>query len=163
MVGAGVADGRALAVAALGLGQGLQQALAPHGLGEVVHGVEFEGAHGMVGMGGHKHHGGRVGQGLHGVGQAQAILAGHVDVQQHQVEGPPARGGELRQGLARVGGFGHGGAHGVLAIAQQGAQSAAGQGFVVNDEDVHGLGRRGPGFGVRAQGRRAWARRGPAG
>ena len=92
----------------------------------------------MVGIGGDEHHGRRLGQGLHGVGQAQAVLAGHVDVQQQHVKAAPAGGAQQRQRFARVACFCHGGALAVGAVAQQGAQALAGQRFVVNDQDVHG-------------------------
>ena len=130
------------AAPALHLGQGLLQALQAHRLGEVVHRVELEGAHGMVGVRGDEHDGRRPGQCAQRVRQRQAVLAGHVDVEQHGIDGAAAGRLQQRQRLGGVRGLGHGVARLRLlrlAVGQQRAQARAGQGFVVHDQDVHGI------------------------
>ena len=95
----------------------------------------------MVGVRSDKDDGRRIGQRAQAVRQGQAVLAGHMDVQQHHVAGLPAGGRQPGQRLGGGGGFGNVVAWlvaGAVTVSQQGAQAAARQGFVVNDEDVHG-------------------------
>lgn len=115
--------------------------LAAHGFGQVVHRVQPKSAHGVLGVGCDKDQCGRVGQRLQGVRQTQAVLPGHVDVQQHHVKGDVHAGGCQCRARAGLGGSG------CLAqlvgrarrgdVCQQGAQAAARQRLVVNDQDVH--------------------------
>ena len=75
------------------------------------------------------------------MGQGQAVLAGHVDVQQCQLHGARARCLQHGHGLAgvrRLADLVRAAARACLHVGQQGAQPRAGQGFVVNDQDVHG-------------------------
>jgi hypothetical protein len=97
----------------------------------------------VFGVGGDENDGRRLGQGTHRMGHRKAILPGHVDVQQDEIKAPATGRAQQRQSLGRVRGLGHGQAllryrQGIPAVAQQGAQSASGQGLVVNDQDVHG-------------------------
>ena len=82
-----------------------------------------------------------LGQALQALGQRQAILAGHVDVQQQQINRLATRGLQQRQRLGGVRGFLHVQAQARLlglAVGQQGAQALACQGFVVHQKNVHG-------------------------
>lgn len=120
-----------------GLGQRLLQALQPHGFGQVIASLHVKSLGRIVAVGGDKNNRWWRWQLLQSKGKAHAIGTGHLDVQQHNVH--RQRAGQKGQRLAGAGRFAH---RPVLtvggAIAQQVAQAAAGQGFVVNDQDVHG-------------------------
>jgi hypothetical protein len=66
--------------------QRLLQAFQPHRLGQVIGGLQLEGLHGVLGVGGDEDQGRRLRQLAQGLGQRQAAGAGHVDVQQRDVE-----------------------------------------------------------------------------
>ncbi len=124
---------------ALRLLQRLLQALGPHRLGQVVDRLELEGRHGMGRMGGDEHHRRRAGALAQAARQLDAVDAGHVDVEQHQVE---VGREQLRLGVGAVGGLGHHLGPRRVALGQQRAQPRPGQRFVVDDQGaqkIHGL------------------------
>ncbi|MPN31357.1 hypothetical protein SDC9_178831 [bioreactor metagenome] len=90
----------------------------------------------MVGVSRHEDDGRWVWQLLDGLGQRETVLAGHVDVQQQHIHlGAGAVVLQHGQCLGSVGCFLH---HIVTpAIGEQGTQAAAGQRFVIDDENVH--------------------------
>ena len=67
-------------------------------------------------------------------GQVHARLARHLNVEQQHIEAQPA---QQRPGLGGVGGFVHHGLRGLGQLGEQAAQAAAGQRFVIDDEQVH--------------------------
>lgn len=86
------------------------QALAPHRLGQVVGGIDLEGAQRMLGVGGDKDHGGGCGLLLQLARQLHAAVPRHMDVQQQHIKGlAPRRGaGQRLQCLGGIGGLVHG-------------------------------------------------------
>ncbi|CAM4184265.1 hypothetical protein ROSA5918_25405 [Roseateles saccharophilus] len=131
----GSAFGQALG----GAGQRGLQALAAHGLGQVVDGVELEGAQRMHRMRRHEHDeghglagGGALGQ---TVGELQAVGAGHLHVQQHDIAAMLAQPGP---GLRGGGRFGDDLAARLDDRIDKAAQAQPRQRFVVDDEDLQG-------------------------
>jgi len=128
-------------VAPLHPAQRLLQALAAHRLGQIVRRLQLEGRERVLGVRRHEDDLGGVGQALDLVRERHAVDAGHMDVQQHHVEGRRLR--EQRQRLARVRGLGRLMAR--IAFGQQGLQAFARQRLVVDDEDAHGGARHAAG------------------
>ncbi|MNT30628.1 hypothetical protein D3C72_1664330 [compost metagenome] len=125
--------GAALLQEAFDLLQRLLQPLGAHGLGEVVDRLQLEGRDRVAGVRRHEHHGRRVGPAAQRARHLDAVDAGHVHVEQHEVE---VHRGQVGQRLLALRGLGRhlGGGRG--AVAQQRAQARAGQGFVVNDQGL---------------------------
>jgi hypothetical protein len=117
------------------------QALQAHGLGQVVDRVELEGLHRMARMRRDEDHQRRPRVVAQRLGQHQAVGAGHLHVEQHQVAAVLAQ-----PGLGGAGGAGLG-QHlgvGVAAAVEQRPQARAGQRLVVNQQHADGgLGEHG--------------------
>jgi hypothetical protein len=107
------------------------QALAPHGLGQVVGGRNLEGRQRVFGMRGDEDHGRRQRQVLQRRRQLQAAAARQVDVEQHDINGRVFQECRCRAGIGSFAQH-HGTRH--SQRLNQAAQAQPGQRFVVHQQ-----------------------------
>lgn len=104
------------------------------GLEQVVEGVDFEGAQGMLIVGGDEE-GRRHAVHAHRFDHIEAIQFGHLDIQEHEVR-PQGFDGHHR--LAAIAAFARD-VH-IRRVGEKVPQALAGEGFVIHDEDTDGHG-----------------------
>lgn len=104
-----------------------------HRFGQVVHGLQVKGVHGVLGMRRHKDQRRRLWQSLQGARQRQAIGAGHVDVDQRHVHSLVLHKGHGLHGVASLARPLHSGRR---AITQKGVHAGAGKAFVVHHQSA---------------------------
>jgi len=121
------------AVGSLGLFQGLEQCLGTHRLDKKADATGLQRLCGKLLLGSAQHHGRRRFPLAQAGGNLQAIEAWHTDIEQHHIR---LEAVDQRQRL-----FARGGARFkdciTLELTDQTAQSLAGLGFVINDQDIH--------------------------
>jgi hypothetical protein len=121
------------AIGSLGLLQGLQQMLGTHGLDQVTHGADLKGVQRKLIVGRAKHHSRRRVALAQTSSDLQAIEAGHADVEQHHIRLEAVDQAECFFTIAGAG-FHYSIA---LEVTDHPAQALAGEGFVINDQDIH--------------------------
>ena len=134
---AALLDGDALARAAVALaahllehlGDGLVEAVCLDGLDQVVRRVDVEGLHGVLAVGGDKDHVRRVLEMGEGLCELQAVCAGHVHVEEHDVCTEVL---ELLDGLANVGGLCYD--VDLAGLVQKEPEFRAGRRLVIDDD-----------------------------
>ena len=124
-----------------GLVQGGLETLGPHRLEQVIHRIQLESLDRVVVVGGGEDHRRHLLQPRQMPGQLQPVHARHVDVGQnhvHRLSGMVLQPFQGRQAIFRLaqdpGRTDRG------QILQQGAQADPGQGFVIDEQQVQGLG-----------------------
>jgi hypothetical protein len=105
--------------------------LGSHGLHEVVHRVELERAHGVLVVGGDEDDGRQVRVAR---GQREAVEAGELDVEHHQIGGELGDAGERGIGVDRLAGDGD-----AIDRGEHANQAAPRRVLVVDDEDLHAV------------------------
>ncbi len=117
----------------LGFAQRFDKVLGTHGLDQIAHRTDLESFQGELIMGGAKDHCRRCFPLAQPRCDLEAIETRHADIEQHYVR---FVGLDQRQGFFAIGraGFQY---SITLDFIDHAAQSLAGQGFVINDQDIH--------------------------